>query len=181
MSEENKKTLGILAEFANPGELLKAAEKVRDEGYRKFDVHSPFPIHGMDNAMGLRQSKLGFIVGAAGFLGCVGGMTLQWWVSAVEYPHVISGKPFFSFQAFVPVTFELTILFAAIAAVFGMFHLNRLPQLFHNVFYSEQFAKITDDGFMISIEADDPRFDEEKTKSFLSSIGGTSLELIEAK
>ncbi|KAA3615296.1 MAG: DUF3341 domain-containing protein [Calditrichaeota bacterium] len=181
MSTENKKALGILAEFANPGELLKAAEQIRDAGYRKFDVHSPFPVHGMDNAMGLRQSKLGFIAGIAGLIGCIGGFGLQGWVSAIEYPLVISGKPFFSFAAFVPVAFELTILFAAIATVFGMFHLNRLPQLFHNVFYSEQFAKVTDDGFMVSIEAGDPKFDETKTKEFLTSIGGTSLEIIEAK
>ncbi len=181
MSTENKKILGILAEFANPGELLKAAEKVRDAGYRKFDVHSPFPVHGMDNAMGLKQSKLGYVAGIAGFIGCTSGMVLQWWVSAVEYPLVISGKPFFSHQAFIPITFEMTILFAAVATVFGMFHLNRLPQLFHNLFYSEQFAKVTDDGFMVSIEAGDSKFEPQKTKAFLESIGGTSLEFIEAK
>lgn len=181
MSKEDKKILGILAEFADPGELLKAAEQIRDAGYLKFDVHSPFPVHGMDNAMGLKHSPLGYISGIAGFIGCAGAMGLQWWTSAVEYPLVISGKPFFSFQAFIPITFELTILFAAIATVFGMFHLNRLPHLFHNVFYSEQFAKVTDDGFMVSIEADDKKFDPDKTKAFLESIGGTSLEFIEAR
>ena len=181
MSTENKKILGILAAFANPGDLLQAAEQVRDAGYMKFDVHSPFPVHGMDNAMGLKHSPLGYIAGIAGFIGCAGAMTLQWWTSAVDYPLVISGKPFFSFQAFIPITFEITILFAAIASVLGMFHLNRLPHLFHNLFYSEQFAKVTDDGFMVSIEAADKKFDPEKTKAFLESIGGTSLEYIEAR
>lgn len=180
MSEKGK-ILGILAEFGNPLELLKAAEQVRDAGYKSFDCHSPFPIHGMDEAMGLRRSRLGFIAGTMGALGTLGALTLQGWVHTTAYPMVISGKPFFSLEAFIPVSFELTILLAAFGTVFGMFHLNKLPQLFHNVFYSDRFAKVTDDGFMISIEADDPKFDAEKTKSFLESIGGSSLEYLEAK
>ncbi|MCF7826253.1 MAG: DUF3341 domain-containing protein [Candidatus Marinimicrobia bacterium] len=171
-------TLGALARFANPAELIEAAQKIRDAGYKKFDCHSPFPIHGMDDAMGLKRSPLGFIVGAATLTGATVGMSLQYWVAAVDYPLVISGKPFFSWQAFIIVTFALFVLFGAFGAVFGMLHLNRLPRLHHPVFYSDKFAKVTDDAFYVSIEAEDELFDEQKIQNFLSSIGGSDIELV---
>ena len=171
-------TLGVLARFANPAELIEAARKVRDAGYQKFDCHSPFPIHGMDDAMGLKPSRLGYIVGGMTLTGATVGMLFQYWIAAVEYPLVISGKPFFSWQAFVIVTFALFVLFGAFGAVLGMFHLNKLPRLHHPVFYSDKFAKVTDDAFYVSIEADDEQFDDEKTQEFLSSIGGTDVELL---
>ena len=115
--------LGVLAEFENPGELLHAAEKTRDEGFKKFDCHSPFPIHGMDDAMGMKPSILGFIVFAMAAAGGTGGFLLQAWVATTAYPLVISGKPFLSGQAFVPVTFELTILLAAFGAVLSLIHI----------------------------------------------------------
>jgi len=183
MSQNNTKTNkihGVLAEFKNPAELIHAAEKVRDAGFNKFDCHSPFPIHGMDDAMGLKRSPLGFIVFIMGLAGLSGGMLLQWWASAVEYPHVISGKPFFSYQAFIPVCFELTILLSAFGAVFGMFHLNKLPMLFHNVFYSDRFEKVTNDGFFVSIEADDPKFDAEETQDLFKKMGSNHVELLRA-
>lgn len=181
MANDKKKPLGILAEFKNPAELVKAAEAVRDEGYEKFDCHSPFPVHGMDAAMGMKRSPLGFIVFAMGALGLLGGIALTWYAAVEAYPLVISGKPLFSFQAFVPIYFELTVLLSAFGAVFGMFHLNRLPKLFHNLFYSERFAKVTDDGFFISLEADDPKYDAEKSQAFFKSIGASYIELIEGK
>ncbi|MBT3228338.1 MAG: DUF3341 domain-containing protein [Candidatus Marinimicrobia bacterium] len=171
-------TLGALARFANPAELIEAAKKIRDAGYKSFDCHSPFPIHGMDDAMGLKRSPLGYIVGGMTLAGATIGMGLQYWVAAVEYPLVISGKPFFSWQAFVIVTFALFVLFGAFGAVFGMFHLNRLPRLHHPVFYSDKFAKVTDDAFYVSIESDDEQFDDQKIQEFLSSIGGTDVELV---
>ncbi|MEA3286361.1 MAG: DUF3341 domain-containing protein [Candidatus Marinimicrobia bacterium] len=171
-------TLGVLARFANPAELIDAAKKVRDAGYEKFDCHSPFPIHGMDDAMGLKRSPLGYIVGALTVTGATFGMAFQYWIAAVEYPLVISGKPFFSWQAFFIVTFALFVLFGAFGAVFGMFGLNRLPRLHHPLFYSDQFAKVTDDAFFVSIELDDAKFDESKTQEFLASIGGTDIELV---
>ncbi len=171
-------TLGALARFANPAELIEAAKKIRDAGYEKFDCHSPFPIHGMDDAMGLKRSPLGYIVGGMTLTGATVGMTLQYWIAAIEYPLVISGKPFFSWQAFMIVTFALFVLFGAFGAVFGMFHLNRLPRLHHPVFYSDNFAKVTDDAFYVSIEADDEQFDDKKIQEFLSSIGGTDVELV---
>ena len=181
MADQEKKVLGILAEFANPAELVKAAKEVRDHGYEKFDCHSPFPIHGMDEAMGLRQSPLGFIVFFMGFLGLLGGIALTYYVAVIAYPLVISGKPFFSFQAFVPVYFELTVLLSAFGAVFGLFHLNKMPQLFHNLFYSDKFAKATDDGFFVSLEGEDPKFDAAKAKKLFESLGASSIELIEGE
>jgi len=134
-------TLGALARFANPAELIEAAKKIRDAGYQKFDCHSPFPIHGMDDAMGLKRSPLGYIVGAMTLTGATVGMSLQYWIAAVDYPLVISGKPFFSWQAFMIVTFALFVLFGAFGAVFGMLHLNRLPRLHHPVFSKANFKR----------------------------------------
>ncbi len=135
------KTHGILARFTNPAELIKAAEKVRDAGYEAFDCHSPFPIHGMDQAMGLKRSKIGYIVGGMTVLGAFLGLSLQGWASTDAYRLIISGKPYFSWQAFIIITFALFVLFGAFGAFFGMFHLNRLPRLNHPLFYSEQFKK----------------------------------------
>lgn len=171
-------TLGALARFANPAELIEAAKKIREAGYEKFDCHSPFPVHGMDDAMGMKRSPLGYIVGAMTLTGASIGMGLQYWVAAIEYPLVISGKPFFSWQAFIIVTFALFVLFGAFGAVFGMFHLNRLPRLHHPVFYSDKFAKATDDAFYVSIEVEDEKFDDDKTQAFLTSIGGLDVELV---
>ncbi|MBC8401314.1 MAG: DUF3341 domain-containing protein [Candidatus Marinimicrobia bacterium] len=170
---------GILAEFSNPATLIKAAEKVCDAGYQLFDCHSPFLIHGLDAAMGMKRSKLGFVVAVIAGVGAVLGLLLQWWVATVEYPIIVSGKPLFSWQAFLIVTFALMVLFGAFAAVFGMFHFNRLPQLHHPVFYSENFKKASDDGFFISIEAADKIFDRQLTAAFLKEIGGTNVELLE--
>lgn len=173
-----EKVLGILAEFENPGALLHAAEKIRDAGYKKFDCHSPFPIHGMDEAMGLKRSPLGWMVGILALTGGGLAVLLQWWTSAVDYRVVISGKPFFSWQAFFPVTFGLAVLTGAFTAVFGMLGLNKLPRLHHPVFYSENFKKFSDDGFFISIEADDKQFDEKETSEMLAAIGGKNIEAL---
>jgi hypothetical protein len=170
--------VGVLARFESAATLLAAAKQVREAGYTRFDCHSPFPIHGMDGAMGLKRSGLGWIVGLAATLGTVGGLGLQWWTSSVEYPMVISGKPFFSYQAYVPITFGLGVLLSAFAAVVGMLALNRLPQLHHPVFFSERFSRFSDDGFFVSIEADDAQFDAKTTADFLTSIGGLEVEVL---
>ncbi len=174
------KIAGCLAEFKNPAELLKAAEKVRDAGYKDFDCHSPFPIHGMDEAMGEKRSKLGVIVGLAAITGGSGALLMQWWMSAVDYKLVIAGKPFFSYQAFFPVTFSLAVLFSAGMALFGMLSLIKL-RFHHPVFYSERFNKASDDVFFISVLSGDPLFSEEKTPSFLKSIGGTGVETLQGE
>lgn len=171
---------GIVAEFESPNSLLKAAKAVKEKGYINFDAHSPFPIHGMDDAMGLGQSPLGWIVFFGGLTGATLGMVLQWWTSAVDYPLIISNKPFFSFQAFIPVTFELMILFSAFSTVFGMFFLNSLPTLYHGTFNAPGFCDATSHRFFISVEGTDPNYDEKQTKSFLESIGALNVSVVEA-
>ena len=170
---------GLLAEFATPRSIYHACEGVRDAGFTRWDSHTPFPVHGLDRAMGLRRSFLPWIVFVMGLSGAAGGLLLQWWTSAVDYPLVISGKPLFSWQAFVPICFELMVLFSAFGAVFGMFHLNRLPTLYHPLFSSERFERATDDKFFISIEAADPKFDENNTKRLLEGLGAVHIEVIE--
>lgn len=174
----NNNTYGLLAEFKDPHALLHAAASVRDAGYKKFDCHSPFPVHGLDAAMGMKKSILGWIVAICAFGGAGGAMLLQWWTGSVAYPFVISGKPFFSFPAFIPVTFELSILSAGIVSVLALLGLNKLPRLHHPLFNSEQFAKASNDSFFISIEATDAKFKESDTKKFLESIGSMGVEVI---
>ncbi len=176
MNNKIGNVLGLLCEFKNPAELIKAAAKLREAGYKKFDCHSPFPIHGMDAAMGLKRSPLGWIIGLAALTGTSVALALQWWTSTIDYPLVISGKPVFSFQAYVPVTFALGVLLSAFAALIGMLILNGLPRFHHPVFYSDRFGKFSDDKFFISIENDDLQFDIEKTRLFLESIGGQNVE-----
>lgn len=172
------KTWALLAEFDSPATLLHAAEKVRDAGYRKFDCHSPFPIHGMDKAMGLKRSPIGLIVGGMCIVGATIGFSLQTWVTTVEYPLVFSGKALFSWQAYIIITFALFVLFGTFGAVFGMIKLNKLPKLYHPLFYSDSFARVTDDAFMVSIDAGDTQFDVERTKAFLTSIGAVRVETV---
>ncbi|NLS95451.1 MAG: DUF3341 domain-containing protein [Planctomycetaceae bacterium] len=161
----------VLGRFDTAAGLKAAAEKVRDEGYRKWDSHSPFPVHGIERAMGIRPTILPLLVFGAGLTGAIVAMFLQWWTNAVDYPFLISGKPFFSVPANIPVAFELIILFSALTAFGGALILNQLPQFHHPVFASEAFRRATSDGFFISIEAGDPKFDERKTAAFLESIG----------
>ena len=178
MSATTNKVQGLLAEFESATALLKAAEKVRDADYKKFDCHSPFPIHGMDQAMGLKRSPLGYVAGIGGLIGFLSALWLQWWTSTIDYPIVISGKPLFSYQAFVPVTFGVTVLFAALGAFLGMLIINRLPTFWHIVFHSDQFAKFSDDGFFLSLESEDPKFDADKSMEFLKSTGAVNVEVL---
>jgi hypothetical protein len=171
---------GLLAEFATPGELYHACERVRDAGFTRWDAHTPFPVHGLDRAMGLRRSPLPWIVLAMGLTGAALGFLLQWWVHTEAYPLVISGKPYNAWPAFIPITFEVGVLFAALGAVFGMFGLNRLPMHHHPLFRSKVFERVTDDAFFISIESWDPKFDPSATRTLLASAGARSVELLES-
>ncbi len=181
MSAQQGKIVGILGEFASPAALLQAAKETRRAGYKAFDCHSPFPIHGMDAAMGLKRSPVGYIAGICAFIGGAFGLWLQWWTSTVDYRLVISGKPFFSYQAYVPVTFGLTVLFAAFGAVFGFLFTTGLPRPHHATFYSDAFGGVTDDKFFVSIEAHDPQFDADKTAAFLKSLGATNVEILRSE
>ena len=173
--------MGIVARFENSAELLEAAKKTRDAGYTKFDCHSPFPIHGMDKAMGLKRSKVGWLVGISAIIGTSGALLLQWWTSAINYPLVISGKPFFSYQAFVPITFALGVLLSAITALIAMLVINGLPRFFHPLFYSDTFERFSNDGFFVSVDSNEPKFDPDKTAEFLRSLGGEDIELLREK
>jgi len=169
----------FLAEYDTAGDIFHAAEQVRDAGYEKWDVHTPFPVHGMDKAMGLKDSPVGWIVVTMGFLGCLTGFLLMWWTNGYDYPYIIGGKPGFSLPSMIPVMFELTVLLSAFGAVFGMFGINQLPKHHHPVFYSDRFDKCTDDKFFISIEAADPKFDLAETKALLDTTHPSNVELIE--
>jgi hypothetical protein len=170
---------GLLAEFETPGQLLEAARAVRDEGYTRWDCHSPFPVHGMDRAMGLRDTRLPWVVLGAGMTGTAVAILMQWWMNAKDYPLVISGKPLFSLPANIPVAFELTVLFAAVTTFAAMFVFNNLPKFYHPAFRSRRFRQVTTDKFFITIEAADPRFDAERTEKLLRSLGSAHVERLE--
>jgi hypothetical protein len=172
----------LLAEFHSTGEVLHAAEKVRDAGYERWDAHTPFPVHGMDRAMGLRDSRLGWIVIVFALTGLTGAFAMMHWMNGVDYPIVVGDKPPGAPQglpSMVPILFELTILLSAFGAVLGMFHLNRLPRHNHPVFESDRFRFASDDRFFISIEASDPKFDADKTRSLLEDAHAAHVEVIE--
>ncbi len=177
-SQRNEKAFGIVAEFDSPSSLLKAAEKLSEQGYTRFDTHSPFPIHGMDDAMKLGQSKLPLIVFVCALMGMATGLGLQYWVHNIEYPLIIAGKPFFALPAYIPVIFELTVLLGAFAAVFGMLGLNMLPRPHHPVFNHPRFYKASDDAFFMSVEAADPKYDAGRTKDFLAQLGAKNIEVV---
>lgn len=172
------KLFGLLAEYEHPGALLKAAEKVRDAGYQKFDTYSPFPIHGMDEAMGLKNSKLGWIVLVHGALGLAGALAMITFMAFIDYPLNISGKPYLNWPAFVPVTFELTVLLSSFGAVFGMFFLNGLPRHNHPLFNSSNFLRATNDKFFLCIESEDTLFSEDKAAKLLKDAGAVHIEKI---
>jgi hypothetical protein len=161
---------GVLAEFDGPEPLVHAAERAYREGYRRMDAYSPFPVEGLAEAVGFRRTRLPLIVLIGGILGGIGGFYLQYWVSVIDYPLIVGGKPFNSWPAFIPVTFETTVLAAALTAVLGMLALNGLPMPYHPVFNVERFALASRDRFFLCIEAADPKFDPRATTDFLKSL-----------
>lgn len=193
MSEESTttppppaKTLGVLAEFAGPDELVEAAAKTTDAGYRRVEAFSPFPIHGIDEALRAPKTLLPWLVFGAGLSGCVLALAMQYYMNATEawwpfsgYQYNISAKPFFSLPANIPVTFELIILLSAFGSFFGMWALNGLPRLSNPLFKSERFATATSHGFFLWIDAKDAKFSQTGAAEFLSSIGATGAEPVE--
>jgi Protein of unknown function (DUF3341) len=172
----------ILAEFASTHAVLHAAEKVNKAGYVRWDTHTPFPVHGMDKAMGLKDSRLGWIVIAFALVGLSGAFTMMHWMNGVDYPTIVGDKPAGApgtLPSMVPIMFELTILLSAFGAVLGMFGLNRLPRHHHPVFASDRFRLASDDRFFISIEAEDPKFDVQKTRAMLEEAHALNVEVIE--
>jgi len=161
---------GMMAEFGHPDVLVKAAEKVAAAGFSRVEAYTPFPVHGLHDVIYKKQSKLPLLVLIGGILGGAIGYGMQYFASVIHYPMNIGGKPDHSWPAFIPITFELTILVAAFAAVFGMIFLNGLPKPYHPVFNVERFKYASRDGFFLVIESDDPNYDEAKTKKFLEGL-----------
>jgi hypothetical protein len=173
------KPYGIVAEFETTADALHAAEKVRDAGFRRWDVYTPFPVHGMDKAMGLRNSKVGWFAFLGGVTGYTCGMLMIWWMNASDYPLVVGGKPMFSpFGAFPP-SYELTILLGAFGSLFGMLFLNRLPRLYHPLLKNQRFALATHDRFFVVIETGDPKYSETETRKLLETAGSKHIEVVE--
>jgi hypothetical protein len=167
-----------LAQYDTPDDVARAAQKIRDAGYTKWDCHTPYPLHGLDEAMGLPTTKIGFISFICGMLGVGGAVLMIWWMNAVNYPLIVGGKPPGSFPSMVPIMFECGVLLCGFGTLFGLLHLCRLPRHHHPIFESDRFASATDDKFFISIEAADPKFDLERTRSILESTKPTFVELV---
>jgi Alternative complex III, ActD subunit len=173
-------TWGLLAEFGSESELASAAEKVRDAGYTRTDAFMPYPSHDVIHALGVKRSKVPLIVLIAGACGAIGGFGMQYWISAIDYPLNVGGRPLNSWVSFIVVTFELTILLGSVFGVLGMFALNKLPQPYHPVFNAEPFrARASRDGFFLAIESEDDRFDPEGTMALLRDAGAMRVMEVE--
>ncbi len=159
-----------MAEFEEPDQLLRAAERAYAEGYRKMDAYSPFPIEGLAEAIGFDRNRVALIVLIGGVLGCLTGFFLQYYVAVFNYPLDIGGRPLNSWPSFIPITFELTVLFGAFFAIFGMLALNRLPMPHHPVFNAPDFELATRNRFFLCLESEDPKFDREKSRQFLNTL-----------
>lgn len=170
---------GVMAEFASAEELLAATRRAHEVGYRNLDAYSPFPIHGMDEALALPKTRIPLLVLIGGLTGLALGVALQYWISVIDYPVMVGGKPYASWPAFVPVAFELTILLAGLTGGIGMLVLNGLPMPYHPVFNVERFALASNDRFFLCIEAADPRFDREGTKKFLEELDPHQISEVE--
>src|ERR1700743_1608706 len=176
MADATPRTYGIIADSATPADAMHAPEKVRDAGFRKWEVFAPYPVHGMDKAMGLKNSPVGWFSFIGGCTGYTTGMLIIWYMNAVSYPIVIGGKPMFSpFSAFPP-SYELTILFGSFGALLGMLFLNRLPRLHHPLLKNRRFALATHDRYFVVIEANDPKYRQSETQRLLESLGSRHIE-----
>ena len=187
---EPKKLHGLLAEFTNTAAIVAAAQRVRDAGYRWWDCHTPFPVHGLERAMGIRMTILPYLVFGGGATGALLGMLLQWYTNATNieawlivpvsgYAFFVSGKPFASVPAWIPIIFELTVLLSAITCFVFVLALNGLPRFYHPCLKSARFLRASDDRFFIVIEARDPLFYRQKTEDLLNSLGATAVEPLE--
>lgn len=174
-----KPLYGLMAEFDTPEALVDAAAKAHNAGYRKMDAYSPMPIEELHHAMHLPHSKLPLLVLAGGIAGCIGGFGLMVYIAVITYPLNVGGRPFYSWPSFIPITFETTVLAAALTAVVGMLLLNGLPQPYHPVFNAPRFASASRNRFFLCIEADDPQFDLKDTRRFLESLRPNDIAEVE--
>ena len=179
MTRRRARLYGLMAEFATPQALVDAAARAREEGYRRMDAYTPYPIEALTEALGHHRSRVPLLVLVGGVMGCVGGYALQYWTSAVAYPMNVGGRPYNSWPAFIPVTFEMTILLGVLFAVVGMLALNGLPMPHHPVFNVPRFALASRDRYFLCIEARDPRFHLAGTRQFLEDLGPTEVTEVE--
>ena len=161
---------GLMAEFDSAQALLDAANRAREAGYTKMDAYSPFPIHGLAEAIGFHERSVSKVVLTGGIIGALTGWGLEYWTQVIDYPMNIGGRPYYSWVSFIPPAYEVTILFAALSAVIGMIALNGLPQPYHPVFHAPRFSRASQDAFFLAIEARDPRFDANATRQFLAGL-----------
>lgn len=178
-AQEEYGVYGLVAQFDTAEKLMAAAESTRQEGYTKTDCYSPFPIHGLSEAIGETDVRVKWIVFLAGLAGAAAGYGLQYWTSVYVYPHNAGGRPLHSWVSFIPVTFECTVLFAAFGAVLGMLGLNGLPRPYHSIFNTPEFERATQDRFFLAIEADDPLYETDKTRQFLVGLGAERVSEVE--
>ena len=172
-------TYGIMAEFESPSDAVAAARRVYEEGYRKLDAYSPYPVEELSEAIGVHSTRMPIIVLIGGLLGGIAGYLMQYYIHVLYYPLNVGGKPPHSWPAFIPVTFEMTILGAALSAVFGMLALNGLPEPYHPVFNAPNFALASRDRFFLLVESTDPKFDPEETRGLLQSLGAREVTDVE--
>lgn len=174
-----KKDWGVIAQFENPARLLEAVTELTEKGYKDVESWSPFPIHGMDDAMKLSGSKVPWFTLTGAITGMTIAFLLQWWTGKIDYPVVIGGKPLFTWEYAVPVFFELTVLLSAICTLISIFVLNNLPKPSHPLDKVPMFRRVTDDCFFVTIESSDPMYDTEKSQTVLADLGGTNVTLVE--
>lgn len=167
---------GLLAEFRSSEDLLRAARSAYASGYRRLDAYSPFPVPDLARSLGFRKNGVALVCLVGGLLGGSAAYILQYWINVIEYPLNVGGRPLHAWPSFIPPTFEMTVLFAGFGAFFGMWALNGLPMVFHPLFNVKRFASVTRDGFFLSIEAKDAKFDPEATRAFLMSLDATAVE-----
>ena len=170
---------GLMAEFDSPTELVLAARHTYAEGYRKLDAYTPFPVEELSEAIGFHKTNVPMVVLVGGILGGLGGYLMQYWISAINYPLNVGGRPYHSWPAFIVVTFEMTILAAGLTAVLGMLGLNGLPMPYHPIFNAPRFVLASRDRFFLCIEAKDPLFDAEKTSRFLATLKARVVSEVE--
>jgi hypothetical protein len=170
---------GLMAEFDNPSDAVAAARRVYEEGYRRVDAFSPYPVEELSEAIGVHKSHMSLIVLIGGLVGCALGFLMQVYIEVFDFPINVGGKPYYSWPAFIPITFECTVLGAALFAVFGMLALNGLPEPYHPVFNAPNFALASRDRFFVLIEATDPKFDRERTAEFLRGLGPREVTDVE--
>ena len=178
---EERYLYGLMAEFTDAHQIIEASRRAREAGYRDLEAYSPFPVEGLSEALDQRDMSVPWLMFIAGAVGAVGGFAFLVWTLGVDYPLNIGGRPLFAWPSYIPITFEITVLLAALTGIVSMFMLNGLPAFYHPVFDHPDFPRATSDRFFLCIEATDPRFNREETRRFLESLGPVDVDEVELK